>query len=82
LHEQGRVFGERSTKSYMAYLAGGGAAVATQLWWMAIPAAVGARMLMGSGERALRHLEALQELRKANDRVLRRMGRTQAARAG
>jgi hypothetical protein len=28
---------------------------------------------MGSGERALRHLEALQALRKANDRVLRRM---------
>jgi hypothetical protein len=82
LHEQGRVFGERSTKSYMAYLAGGGAAVATQLWWMAIPIAVGARLLMGSGERALRHLEALQELRKANDRVLRRMRRTQAARAG
>jgi len=73
LHEQGRVFGERSTKSYMAYLAGGGAAVATQLWWMAIPIAVGARLLMGSGERALRHLEALKELRGANALVLRRM---------
>lgn len=75
LFEQGRTFGERSVKSYVAFLAGGGAAVVTQLWWIAIPAAVGARVLMGSGERATRHLEALRELRKANDRVLRRMRR-------
>ena len=82
LYEQGRVFGERSAKSYVAFLAGGGAAVVTQLWWMAIPAALGARMLMGSGERATRHLQALRELRKANDRVLRRMRREQVAMAG
>jgi len=81
LYEQGRVFGERSAKSYVAFLAGGGAAVVTQLWWMAIPAALGARMLMGSGERATRHLQALRELRKANDRVLRRMRREQVAMA-
>ena|GEM_PF-2668399 len=82
LTEQGRVFGERSTKSYAAFLAGGGLAVLTQTWWMAIPAAVGARMLMGSGERATRQLVALRELRKANDRVLRRMRRGGAAVAG
>ena len=73
LAEQGRVFGERATKNYVAYLVGGGAAVLTQTWWMAIPAGVGTRVLMGSGARMAKHLQALRELREANDRVLQRM---------
>jgi hypothetical protein len=67
------VFGERATKNYVAYLVGGGAAVLTQTWWMAIPAGVGTRVLMGSGARMAKHLQALRELREANDRVLQRM---------
>jgi len=73
LTEQGRVFGERATKNYVAYLVGGSAAVLTQTWWMAIPAGVGTRVLMGSGARMAKHLQALRELREANDRVLQRM---------
>ncbi len=72
-YDKSKQFGQRAGKSYLAYLAGGALAVATHTWWIGVIGGMGSRFLMGSGSAKLRRFEALKELVKSNDKVLRRL---------
>jgi hypothetical protein len=48
-YEKSKLLGEKGTKSWLAYLAGGALAVATQTWWLAIFGSTGARMMLEKG---------------------------------
>jgi hypothetical protein len=72
-YEKSRNFGERASKSYLAYLAGGALAVATNTWWIGVIGGVGTRMVIGSGRRKRERKAQLDELIGANDKILRRL---------
>ena len=71
--QKGKQFGERSAKSYVAYLAGGAVAVATNTWWLGLLSAVGSRVLLGMGGNKLERLNDLKRCIANNERVLKRM---------
>lgn len=66
-------FGERASKSYLAYLAGGVVAVATQTWWIGLIGGMGTRLLIGKGRRKWDQKAQLDQLIASNDRVLARL---------
>lgn len=72
-YQKSRNFGERATRSYLAYLAGGALAVATNTWWLGVLGGMGTRFAMGSGEAKRERLAALRDVVRSNDRVLRRL---------
>lgn len=72
-YQKSRNFGERSLKSYLAYLAGGSIAVATGTWWFGIIGGVGSRMLLGSGRAKNEKLDQLREITRSNEVVLKNL---------
>ena len=66
-------FGERSVKSYAAYLAGGTLAVVTGTWWIGVLGSMGSRMLLDSGRERLDELTRIEKLIEDNKQVLSRM---------
>jgi hypothetical protein len=72
-------FGERSVKSYLAYLAGGGLAVATNTWWLGVLGGMGTRMVLGSGKKKRDRLTQLKQLVDSNRNVLKRLEEGAAA---
>ena len=74
-YQRSRQFGERSTKTYLAYLAGGGLAVVTNTWWIGVLGGMGSRLLLGAGRQKRERLTQLRQLVQSNEVVLRRMER-------
>ncbi|MDJ0834643.1 MAG: hypothetical protein QNJ69_14050 [Gammaproteobacteria bacterium] len=74
-YEKSRDFGERSLKSYLAYLAGGSLAVATNTWWIGVLASMGSRLIQGGGRRKREQLKNLKQLVNSNQAVLNRLER-------
>lgn len=72
-YQKSRNFGERASKSYLAYLAGGALALATNTWWIGVLGGMGSRLCLGSGQAKRQQLKSLEELIVANDRVLSRL---------
>lgn len=72
-YEKSKNFGERSVKSYIAYLGGGAIAVATGVWWLGVIGGVGSRIMLGRGHDKRERLAALKDLVKTNERLLREM---------
>jgi hypothetical protein len=72
-YEKSRNFGERVSKSYLAYLAGGALAVATNTWWLGVLGGIGARFIIGTGKAKRERLASLQTLIRANDLTLARL---------
>ena len=70
---KGKQFGERSSKSYAAYLAGGAVAVATNTWWVGLIATVSSRFLLGIGRKKRERLDELKKFIAINEKVLKRM---------
>ena len=68
-------FGERSAKSYIAYLAGGAVAIATGTWWLGMIGGLGSRLLLGRGHTKRERLKSLGNLVEGNERVLERLRR-------
>lgn len=73
LYQKSRVAGERSVKSYVAYLAGGTAALATGVWWIGMLGGIGTRMFLASGRKKRDELLGMCELRESNKIVLNRL---------
>jgi len=69
-------FGERSMKSYLAYLAGGSLAVASGLWWVGVLGGIGSRMALKSGRDKNETVDSLSDLILANEKVLERLEAT------
>ena len=73
IYEKSRMMGARGAQSWMAYLAGGVVAVATQTWWLSIVGSVGGRFFLASGRAKFSKLEQLDSLIRVNDDVLEGM---------
>ena len=72
-YEKSRNFGERASKSYLAYLAGGALAVATNTWWLGVLGGMGTRLVIGAGKAKRERLASLMTLIRANDQTLARL---------
>jgi hypothetical protein len=72
-YQKSKSFGERSIKSYVAYVAGGSLAVATGTWWIGMLGGIGSRMLLGSGCAKRTQLAQLRSLVDDNEGVLQRL---------
>ena len=59
--------------SYLAYLAGGALAVATNTWWLGVIGGMGTRFVMGTGKAKRERLASLRELIHSNEQVLNRL---------
>jgi len=60
LREMGTQFGSRSTKAVLSGAIGKAALVATQMWWVALIAGVGTRILVSNGQRKRERYQALK----------------------
>lgn len=69
-YQKSRQFGERSSKSYLAYLAGGSLAVATNTWWIGVLGGMGSRLILGAGRQKRERLMQLKQLVHSNQVVL------------
>lgn len=74
-YEKSRQFGERSLKSYLAYLAGGSLAVLTNTWWIGVIGGMGSRLLLGNGRAKRERLSQLKVLAINNEVVLQRLAK-------
>lgn len=72
-YQKSQNFGERSAKSYLAYLAGGSLAVATGAWWIGVIGGVGSRLLLGTGRAKNQKLDQLRSLTNSNEIILKRL---------
>ena len=72
-YQKSRQFGERSSKSYLAYLAGGSLAVATHTWWIGALGGMGSRLILGAGRNKRDRLTQLKQLVRSNQVVLQQL---------
>jgi hypothetical protein len=72
-YEKSRQFGERSSKSYLAYIAGGSLAVATNTWWIGVLGGMGSRLVLGAGRKKRERLTQLKRLVHSNEVVLQQV---------
>ena len=72
-YQKSRQFGERSSKSYLAYLAGGSLAVATNTWWIGVLGGMGSRMILGAGRKKRERFTQLKQLVHSNKVVLQQL---------
>lgn len=72
-YEKSKSFGERSVRSYVAYLAGGAVAVASGLWWLGMIGGIGSRLILGRGNSKRERLDMLKDVVKTNEKVLARL---------
>ena len=72
-YEKSKTFGERSAKSYLAYLAGGSIAVMTGTVWIGILGGIGSRFVLGSGRKKRERLDQMKTLIQTNELVINRM---------
>jgi hypothetical protein len=73
VYEKSRALGARGTRSWLAYLAGGAVAVATQTWWLSIVGSMGGRIVFDSGRAKLSELDRMDGLITENRLVLDQM---------
>lgn len=67
---KGTEFGERYIKSYLAYIAGGTAAVVTSVWWIGLIVSIGTSQFLGKGRLNYGKLAALKDSIRNNDKIL------------
>jgi len=68
-------FGERSVKTYVAYLAGGSIAAMTGTLWLGILGGMGSRLLLDTGKDKVEELERIERLIETNKTVIARLSR-------
>lgn len=73
VYERSRAFGARGTQSWLAYLAGGAIAVATQTWWLSVVGSMAGRIVLDSGRAKFSRLARMDALIAENRLVLGQM---------
>ncbi len=73
LYEKARSFGDRSGKTYFAYLIGGGIAAITNTWWLGVLGSVSSRYMSDSGQKKVDLLEVLERTYSTNQVILNRL---------
>lgn len=72
-YKKAKTFGERSAKTYLAYLVGGTAAAFSGTLWVGIISGVGTRFILSSGARKRGQLTDLNRLIKSNKKTIKRL---------
>lgn len=72
-YAKSREVGERSAKSYLAYLAGGAFAVASNTWWIGVIAGMGSRVILETGRKKRERADELDQLLEASRSANRRL---------
>lgn len=70
LYQKANNAGERSGKTYLSYLVGGGIAAITNTWWLGVLGSVCSRILSDSGSRKYQTYETMKAIEKHNQRIL------------
>lgn len=70
LYEKARSAGDRSGKTYLSYLVGGGIAAITNTWWLGVIGSVSSRILSDSGNKKYEMYEKLKEIEHINQKLI------------
>jgi hypothetical protein len=70
LYEKARSAGDRSGKTYLSYLVGGGVAAITNTWWLGVLGSVSSRILSDSGNKKYEVHEKLKEIEGNNQKII------------
>lgn len=73
LYEKARSAGDRSGKTYLSYLVGGGVAAITNTWWLGVLGSVSSRILSDSGNRKYEMYEKLRLVEEENQLVIEKL---------
>lgn len=73
LFEKARSAGDRTGKTYLSYLVGGGIAAITNTWWLGVIGSVGSRLLSEGGNRKFEVYEKLKDVEESNQVIIERM---------
>lgn len=73
--QKGSEFADRYVQSYIAYIAGGAAAVVTNTWVVGLLASIGTKVFCKCGKSKVLKLRSLQETIATNEAILKRMRR-------
>lgn len=72
LYEKTKAAGERSGKTYLSYLIGGGVAVLTNTWWLGLAGTVASRYFSDRGGEKVSLIEKLETVKEKNDHLIKR----------
>ena len=70
LYEKARSAGDRSGKTYLSYLVGGGVAAITNTWWLGVLGSVSSRILSDSGNKKYEMYEKLKLIEDKNQLII------------
>lgn len=73
LYEKARSAGDRTGKTYLSYLIGGGVAAITNTWWLGVIGSVSSRLLSESGNRKFEVYEKLKDIDESNQVIIERL---------
>lgn len=73
--QKGSEFADRYVQSYIAYIAGGAAAVVTNTWVVGLLASIGTKVFCKYGKSKVLKLRSLQDTIATNEAILKRMRR-------
>ena len=73
LYEKARSAGDRTGKTYLSYLIGGGIAAITNTWWLGVIGSVSSRLLSESGNRKFEIYENLKDIEDNNQIIIERL---------
>ena len=73
LYEKAKNAGDRTGKTYLSYLVGGGIAAITNIWWLGVLGSVSSRIISDSGERKYRMFEQLKLVETNNQLLLEKL---------
>ena len=73
LYEKAKSAGDRTGKTYLSYLIGGGIAAITNTWWLGVIGSVSSRLLSDSGNRKYEIYGKLKDVEQNNQVVIERL---------
>lgn len=73
LYEKARSAGNRSGKTYLSYLIGGGIASVTNTWWLGVLGSVSSRYISDEGLKKIKLVESLNNAYKQNQAIINRI---------
>jgi hypothetical protein len=75
LFEKAKDAGDRTGKTYLSYLIGGGIAAITNTWWLGVIGSVGSRLLSEGGDKKSEVYKKLKDVEKNNQAIIERLKR-------
>ncbi len=73
LFEKARSAGDRTGKTYLSYLIGGGVAAITNTWWLGVIGSVSSRMLSEGGNKKFEIYEKFKDIEESNQVIIERL---------